>query len=90
MSDHRYAIEWTSAASRQVRKAPKPVQQQILALVELLSSNPRPAKAVKLTDAKSFWRVRAGDYRVVYQIEDGALRILVVKTSHRRDVYHRL
>ncbi|MDR1295657.1 MAG: type II toxin-antitoxin system RelE/ParE family toxin [Bifidobacteriaceae bacterium] len=87
MTDNRYAITWTSAATRHLRKLPKHAQQRIVAIVELLSNAPRPAKAIKLTDEQDLWRIRTGDYRIVYHIEDKMLVIVVVKVAHRRDVY---
>jgi mRNA interferase RelE/StbE len=55
--------------------------------VDALAENPRPAGAKKLKGSSELWRVRAGDYRVIYSIHDDVLLILVVKIGHRGDVY---
>jgi mRNA interferase RelE/StbE len=59
------------------------VDQQIL----VLAQNPRPPGCIKLSGPSSLWRIRVGDYRVVYQIQDQQLIVLVVTVAHRRDVY---
>ncbi|MDX2055276.1 MAG: type II toxin-antitoxin system RelE/ParE family toxin [Polyangiaceae bacterium] len=51
-----------------------------------LADEPRPSGAKKLVES-DYWRVRVGDYRVVYSIEDSVLVILVIRVGHRRDVY---
>ena len=55
----------------------------ILALAE----NPRPPGCLKLSGEESLWRIRVGDYRVVYQVQDAVLLVLVVKLGHRREIY---
>jgi mRNA interferase RelE/StbE len=59
------------------------VDERILALAE----EPRPPRAVKLQGAEGYFRIRVGDYRVVYAIEDDVLIVLVVRIGHRREVY---
>ena len=54
--------------------------------MELLQDDPRPPGSVKLS-GQEHYRVRQGDYRIIYQIEDGQLLVIVVKIRHRRDVY---
>jgi mRNA interferase RelE/StbE len=55
-----------------------------------LAVNPRPPDGRKLAGHERLWRIRIGRYRVVYEIEDRKLLILVVEVGHRRDIYHRL
>ena len=59
------------------------------AAIELLATDPRPPGATKLSGREGEWRVRTGDYRVVYEVDDGVLRVLVVAVGHRRDIYRR-
>jgi mRNA interferase RelE/StbE len=82
-----YAIEIAPAASRQLRKLDPQTRRRIQAVVELLSENPRPPAATQLVGGMGEWRVRTGDYRVIYEIEDDRLVVLVVRVGHRRDVY---
>jgi len=83
-----YRIEILPAAVREIRKLPPEAKRRVQAVIELLSENPRPPAATKLT-ARPEWRVRTGDYRVLYRIEDNILTIVVVRAGHRRDVYER-
>ncbi|NNN09318.1 MAG: type II toxin-antitoxin system RelE/ParE family toxin, partial [Acidimicrobiaceae bacterium] len=57
--------------------------------LELLAENPRPPAATQLVGGAGEWRVRTGDYRVIYEIDDGRLLILVLRMGHRREVYER-
>ena len=59
------------------------------AAIELLSEEPRPGGAKKLAGGDGEWRVRTGDYRIVYEIRDSVLLILVVAVGHRREIYRR-
>lgn len=82
-----YQVELAPAAQRQIKKLPTDVSRRIIQRLEELKLEPRPAKALKLEGEKDLYRVRVGDYRVVYQVRDDVLLILVVKVKHRRDVY---
>ncbi len=82
-----YRVEIAPAAKRQIKKLPTAVQQQIIRRLEDLAVEPRPTGIVKLKGSESLYRVRLGDYRVVYEIQDAQLLILVVKVGHRSDVY---
>ena len=83
-----YRIDVLPAAVREIRKLPPEAKRRVQAVIELLSENPRPPAATKLT-ARPEWRVRTGDYRVLYRSEDDILSIVVVLAGHRRDVYER-
>lgn len=82
-----YRVEFTSAAARAIRKLPKNVRTRLLDAIETLSSNPRPSGACKLSGTDRAWRIRCGDYRVLYEVEDDVLVITVVRAGHRREVY---
>lgn len=84
-----YRIELAPAALRQLRKLDRSAQRRVQAAIELLATEPRPSGAKKLVGGNGEWRVRTGDYRVVYQIDDGVLLVLVVAVGHRREVYNR-
>jgi mRNA interferase RelE/StbE len=85
----RYRIDFAPAAVRQLRKLDPPARRRIQAAVELLAEEPRPAGAKKLVGGESEWRVRTGDYRIIYEIHDQMLVVLVVAVGHRREIYQR-
>jgi mRNA interferase RelE/StbE len=82
-----YAVEVAPAAVRQLRKLPPEARRRIQAAVELLAETPRPPGAKKLSGSSGDWRVRTGDYRIIYEIEDDRLIVLVVAVGHRREIY---
>lgn len=84
-----YRLEVTPAAARQLRELDPPARRRVQAAVELLATEPRPAGAKKLAGGAGEWRVRTGDYRIVYEIHDEVLLILVVSVGHRREIYRR-
>jgi mRNA interferase RelE/StbE len=82
-----YLVELAPAAVRQIKKLPREIQQRIAIKLEDLAIEPRPGGVVKLEESQSLYRVRSGDYRIIYEIQDEVLSVLVVKVAHRRDVY---
>lgn len=82
-----YRVEFTTAAVRQVRKLPHPARSRIPDVAEALADEPRPPGAKKLVGEQTAWRIRVGDYRVIYDILDEQLTVAVVRAAHRRDVY---
>jgi mRNA interferase RelE/StbE len=84
----RYRIELRPAAVRVLRKLDPPVARRVQAAIALLAEDPRPPASRPLR-GRPAWRVRVGDYRVIYTIEDDVLLVVVVTLGHRRDVYER-
>lgn len=82
-----YTVSLKPAAARQLRKLPPQVQDQLLPVIEALANNPRPSGVVKLEGPSGEYRVRSGDFRIVYTIQDEALIVFVVRIANRRDVY---
>ena len=83
----KYKIEIKRSAVKEIKKLPSKHLKKILAKISSLSDNPRPNGCVKLsTDEK--YRVRVGVYRILYEIKDKLLVIIVVKIAHRKDVYN--
>ncbi len=82
-----YTLQFKPAALRQLEKLPRDVQRRIAAKVERLRDDPFPAGCKKLEGIVDAWRIRVGDYRVVYQVHRGILLILVVTIGDRREVY---
>lgn len=83
----RYQIIILPLAKRQLKKLPRSVQPVIIGVIEALVKNPRPRGAKKLTGLENLYRIRAGDYRIIYQIQDEKLVVAVVKVGNRRDIY---
>lgn len=84
---NRYDVGFTGAALKQLEKVPLRVRQRIIRSIESLSEDPRPPMASKLTGHEDFYRIRVGDYRVVYEVEDDRLVVLVLRVAHRKDAY---
>ena len=82
-----YAIEVLPAAERDLRKVHPQMRGRIRGAVLKLAAEPRPPGARALKDRPGYLRVRVGDYRIIYTIEDDVLRVFVVRVGHRRDVY---
>lgn len=84
-----YQVSLAPAAARQMRKFDPQVRRRIQATIELLATNPRPPSATRLVGGAGEWRVRTGDYRIVYEIENDELLVLVLSVGHRREIYQR-
>lgn len=82
-----YQVIIQPAAQRRLKKLPVTVQRELITCVEQLAENPRPVGCKKLKGRENRYRVRTGDYRIIYSIEDAALIVRVIKVGHRRDVY---
>ena len=82
-----YAIEFVPSARRELRKLPREVQLKLKERIDSLSSDPRPRGSKKLKGSDELWRVRVSDYRIVYEVRDKVLLVLVVRVAHRREVY---
>ena len=87
MTPRRYEVVLSPKAEKQLDELPTPLRRRITEAVEGLESKPRPHGVKKLTGAENLWRIRVGDYRIVYTIEDDRLIVLVVKIGHRREIY---
>ena len=82
-----YKVKVSPAAERQFKKLTKNIQRRIMARLEKLAKIPRPAGAKKLSGMKDVYRVRVGNYRIVYVIQDDVLTVLVVKIAARKETY---
>ena len=82
-----YRVIIKPSADRQVGRLPAQIRRRISDALDDLAENPRPRSSKKLKGAEDLWRIRVGDYRVIYTIRDDELIVLVVRVSHRKDVY---
>ncbi|HET6912509.1 MAG TPA: type II toxin-antitoxin system RelE/ParE family toxin [Rhodanobacteraceae bacterium] len=87
MTGVRYRIEFAPIAAKAFRKLPADLRKRLAPRIDALALQPRSPDAKKLQGMDDLYRIRAGDYRVVYQIRDRVLLVLVVKIGHRSDVY---
>lgn len=87
MSEQHYRLSFTEEAAKQLRKLDKQVQRRIRAATDGLESDPRPPGVLKLKGTDNRWRIRVGDWRVIYEVRDGELLVLVVEVGHRSKVY---
>jgi mRNA interferase RelE/StbE len=84
-----YGVELAPAAARQLRKLDRSTQSRVLSCLDDLQADPRPPGSMKLQGPEDLYRVRTGDMRIVYQILDDRLLVLVVKIGNRQDVYRK-
>jgi len=82
-----YTVQFTPRARRDLTRLESPIQRRIAAAIDQLALNPRPSGVKKLADSENHWRIRVGDYRIIYQIFDEVLVIVIVTIGHRGDVY---
>ncbi len=86
-----YSIEMAPAAARQLKALrSKTLQQRIVDHILELKTNPCPPGIEKVQGSEDLYRLRVGDYRIIYHIQDEASTILVVKIGHRKDIYRGL
>jgi mRNA interferase RelE/StbE len=86
----RYRIEITREALRTLAKLDKPVRRRVQAAIDGLSEQPRPPGVLALQGLRRAYRLRVGDYRMIYTVDDGRLTILMVDLGHRREIYREL
>jgi len=84
-----YRVTLAPSAARQLRKFDPDVKRRLQAASELLAIDPRPPAATRLVGGSGEWRVRTGNYRIVYEINDNELVVLVLRMGRRREIYDR-
>ena len=82
-----YKILITSRAERELKRLDRPVKNRVVSAIMALASEPRPQGCLKVKSEEGVWRIRAGDWRVGYAVDDQAKEVLVVRIAHRSESY---
>jgi mRNA interferase RelE/StbE len=82
-----YRVALTASAEKELHGLPSEVVARIVPRLERLAASPRPPGCKKLKGGDNEWRIRVGDYRIVYEIDDKAKTVDVTRIAHRREVY---
>ena len=82
-----YRIEWKRSAAKELQSLPAAMIRRIVEAVTPLADNPFPHGATKLVGSEQTYRIRVGDYRIVYSVYQSALIVEIVRVAHRREVY---
>ena len=82
----KYRVEIKRKAVKELKKLPRKDIKTIIKKIGLLSADPRPLESKKLSDDEKY-RLRCGNYRILYYIENDVLIVYVVKIAHRKDIY---
>jgi mRNA interferase RelE/StbE len=83
-----YQLKIKRSAEQDLRRLPRPLFRRINQRILALREEPRPPGVRKLKGNIEGWRVRVGDYRIVFQIDDTAQTVTIIRVRHRREVYH--
>ena len=82
-----YTVEFSTSALREFNALERAVQRRIATRIDGLAGNPFPSGTAKLQGEPGLYRIRVGDYRVIYRVDGKRVRVLVLKIGHRREVY---
>lgn len=82
-----YRVLLERAAEKDLNRLSSKIHHRVITAIQALASNPRPPGCRKLAGSKSDWRIRAGDYRVIYEIADEIRVVRINRVRHRREVY---
>lgn len=86
----KYRIEVKRSAAKALKKIPKPHRRRIAEKIDSLAEDLPNPETTKMKGENPFHRIRVGDYRIIYEIQDEVLVILIVKVGHRKDIYRNL
>ena len=85
----RYRVQILPAALKTLETYTEKLQRRIIRKIDALSENPRPNGCKKLIVSQDVYRLRSGEYRIIFKIQDEVLLVLVLKVGHRKDVYRK-
>jgi mRNA interferase RelE/StbE len=83
----QYAITFARSARKEIEALSRPIVARVLNRIEALGRDPRPSGCRKLVGTGNLWRIRVGDYRVIYEIDDGRQTVDISAIRHRSDAY---
>ena len=86
----KYRIKVQRSAAKALKKIPKPDRKRISKKIDSLAEKLPSTDTTKMKGNNPFHKIRVGDYRIVYEIQDDLLLILIVKVGHRKDIYRNL
>lgn len=86
----KYRVELTAKAKESLSKLPKTVQAKLAEQITSLADDPRPVGARKIKGQDNCYRIRQGDYRMIYAVLDDQLFVIIVRAGHRKEVYERM
>ncbi len=84
-----YEVYIEKTAENDLRRLPTSTFQRVIPQIRAFAQNPRPSGCQKLIGSKNDWRIRIGDYRVLYEIDEKAKAVRIMRVRHRREVYRR-
>jgi mRNA interferase RelE/StbE len=82
-----YSVIITASAERELKRLDRPVKNRVVKAILNLASNPRPAGCLKVKSEEGVWRIRVGDWRIGYQIDDRSSEVAVFRIGHRSEFY---
>lgn len=87
MNDKTYSVSFTSGALKELARLDRAAQVRVLKATKLLATHQRPPAAKRLKSPRELWRIRVGDHRVIYAIDDDQHAVTVARIGHRSSVY---
>lgn len=90
MSNHRYTVEVKHSAQKAFSALPRDIQKQIAEKLLSLETAPFQPGCKKISGRADTWRIRAGSYRIVYEVRENVLVVIVIRIGHRREIYRNL
>ena len=83
-----YSVKITSRAEGELKRLDRPVKNRVVTAILALASNPHPPGCLKVKSAEGVWRIRVGDWRIGYEIDDSLREVVVIRVGHRSEFYH--
>jgi mRNA interferase RelE/StbE len=83
----KYTVSLTPRARKETRKLDLQILRRVATAIDVLAQNPRPAGCLRVKTAEKLWRIRVGDWRIGYEINDAARTVTIITIGHRREFY---